>query len=172
MISTMNLLDVRFRQDQLAYFGGVSPERTRKWIDTYHVLSTRLSERDKGFGGPRLYEFRDALTLATVRALVDDACLTLVTASKMVGQQGNILSSAILNGTDLHYSRRRGMILFFNYSGTTPTSDCGARALITIRPNQVWLEMRPRFMERYPAETAEFERKIAELHKLRAGGDE
>jgi hypothetical protein len=83
-------------------------------------------------------------------------------AAQMVGQQGHVLVHELLAGRDLHFTRRRGTILGFDYAKADPATDAGARALVTLRPHQVYLEMRPRCAECFPAETAEFERKLAE----------
>lgn len=164
--SPASLLDIRFAQHTVAYLAGEPNTRAR--IDNDKVLTPSTEKRGKGRGGPRMYSFEDALTLAAARSLVEDACLTVATAAQMVGQQGHVLLHALFAGRDLHYARGRGMILGFDYAKAAPTADAGARALVTLRPHQVYLEMRPRCAECFPEETAEFERKLAELRSRHA----
>lgn len=162
-----DLTELRCKQEELSYLSGWGSAKVRSLIDRYG-MAPDMAGRAKSRGGPRLYSIATVFAMAEARALVEEAGLTIAAACEAAGQ-GHGWLQRLVNGEAQIYSKYSGVL---RPVGNDLNAMIPRRALVVVRPEHVWLEMRPRFMERYPAETAEFERKLSELHKLRAGGDE
>lgn len=105
-----------------------------------------------GRGKPWLIGIDNVSRLATVRALVNDAGLSLTRAVEAVRPYG--IYGALLAD--------RPFVLTKNADGRWIAAQGGpSRVELHILPWMIWDEMRPRWAARYPSETAQFEAALA-----------
>lgn len=157
-VTSLKILDAKMSIHGLAYVvGRVPPARVRGWIYSHHVIGvgTSTTVRGKGLGGPRVYSFADAMTLAASDVLVEKLRMQVTAAAEMIRRDRDLIVKHLLAGQEL--------------IGTTDAQDRSPGAVVTIRPLAIYERIQPALASLFPEETAELDRFLASVPPAPAG---
>lgn len=142
------ITDAKMSIQELACVVGMSKVHVDEWIYRYNVIGAgRSAVRGKGRGGPRVYSFVDAMTLAASDVLVGNLRMRSSAAAEIIRRDRDLIVKHLLAGQEL--------------IGTTDAQDRSPGAVVTIRPLAIYERMRPALASLFPEETAELDRYLA-----------
>lgn len=152
------LEDIVWDLDTAAYLAGVDRVRARNWIDQNNLFPNEGTGR----GVRRHFAIQQVFQFAAVRALIEDAGLAATRAIAAV--RPHRIYASFLENQPFFLSRNHetgGWIAIWRVG----------RVELHILPWKLWEEMRPRFTERLPEETAAFEKAIETLRACQETDD-
>ena len=140
---------IRVDLPDAAALAGVSTVQLRNWLDRDGLFPAWGA----GTGTTRLFGIIEILVIAAVRSLVETSLIPATKAIRAVNNSA--VYRSLLNNSAIPVSQ--------NKDGSMMAATIPGAVAVTLYPHMLWHEMAPRWRAWFPAETAAFEARLAEV---------